>query len=109
MLYTIFLYQSESGLLFYDKSFQDISDGKMDLFSSFFSALKSFIGEIVLDGAKELKNIELGDYTVLITSINEIKADLVVIVQALTVASVISLIPLASSTCSTSDSTITKP
>ena len=79
MLYTIFLYQSESGLLFYDKSFQDISDGKMDLFSSFFSALKSFIGEIVLDGAKELKNIELGDYTVLITSIDEIKADLVVI------------------------------
>jgi len=79
MLYTIFLYHSESGLLFYDKSFQDISDGKMDLFSSFFSALKSFIGEMVLDGAKELKNIELGDYTVLITSINEVKADLVVI------------------------------
>lgn len=79
MLYTIFLYQSESGLLFYDKSFEDISSGKMDLFSSFFSALKAFIGEMVLGGSKELKNIELGDYTVLITSINEIKADLVII------------------------------
>ncbi len=79
MLYTIFLYQSESGLLFYDKSFEDISSGKMDLFSSFFSALKAFIGEMVLGGSKELKNIELGDYIVLITSINEIKADLVII------------------------------
>ena len=57
MLYTIFLYQSESGLLFYDKNFQDISDGKMELFSSFFSALKSFIGEMILDGEKELKNM----------------------------------------------------
>ena len=79
MLYTIFLYQSESGLLLYDKSFQDISSGKMELFSSFFSALKAFISEMILDGSKELRNIELGDYTVLITSINEIKADLVII------------------------------
>ena len=79
MLYTIFLYQSESGLLLFDKNFQDISSGKMELFSSFFSALKAFIGEMLLDGSKELKNIELGDYTVLITTINEIKADLVVI------------------------------
>jgi hypothetical protein len=79
MLYTIFLYQSESGLLIYDLSFQDISSGKMELFSSFFSALKTFIGEMVLNGSKELRNIELGDYTVLITSINEVKADLVII------------------------------
>lgn len=79
MLYTVFLYQSESGLLLYDKNFQDISSGKMELFSSFFSALKAFIGEMILEGSKELKNIELGDYTVLITSINEINADLVLI------------------------------
>lgn len=79
MLYTIFIYQSESGLLMYDKSFQDISSGKMELFSSFFSALKTFISEMVLKGSKELKNIEMGDYTILITSIQEIKADLVVI------------------------------
>ena len=79
MLYTIFLYQSESGLLLFDKSFQDISSGKMELFSSFFSALKAFIGEMIIGGSTELKNISLGDYTVLITSINEVKADLVVI------------------------------
>jgi hypothetical protein len=79
MLYTIFLYDSKSGLLLYDKNFQEISDGKMELFSSFFSALKSFISEMILDGEKQLKNIELGDYSVLITSVGEIGADLVVI------------------------------
>ncbi len=79
MLYTIFLYQSESGLLLFDKSFQDISSGKMELFSSFFSALKAFIGEMIIEGSTELKNISLGDYTVLITSIDEVRADLVVI------------------------------
>jgi len=80
MLYTIFIYQTQSGLLIYDKSFQDISSGKMELFSSFFSAIKSFISEMVLGGGStELKNIELGDYTVLITSINSIEADLVII------------------------------
>ncbi|MFX1442175.1 MAG: hypothetical protein ACFFHV_02070 [Promethearchaeota archaeon] len=63
----------------YTKNFQEISSGKMDLFSSFFSALKAFIEEMILDGSKELKNIELGEYTVLITSINEIEAELVII------------------------------
>ncbi len=79
MLYTIFLYHSESGLLLFDKNFHDVSSGKMELFSSFFSALKSFISEMVLTGSKDLKNIELGDYTVLITNISSIKADLVII------------------------------
>ena len=79
MLYTIFLYQQESGLLLYDKSLQDVSAGKLDLFSSFFSALKSFISELVLEGSQELKNIELGDYSVFITTMNEIKTDLVII------------------------------
>ena len=79
MIYTLFLYHSESGLPLLDINLQDISSGKMDLFASFFSALKSFISEIVLDGSKELKNIELGDYRVLVTNIDEIKADLVII------------------------------
>jgi len=79
MLYTIFLYQQESGLLLYDKSFQDISAGKLDLFNSFFSTLKSFVSELVLEGYQELKNIELGDYSVFITAMDEIKTDLVII------------------------------
>ena len=49
------------------------------MFSAFFSALKSFISEMVLSGSKELKNIELGDYFVLITNIAETESDLVII------------------------------
>lgn len=79
MIYSLFLYQSNSGLLLYDKNFQDVSDGKLEMFSAFFSALKSFISEMVLSGSKELKNIELGDYFVLITSIPETESDLVII------------------------------
>ncbi len=79
MLYSLFLYQSNSGLLMYDKNFQDISDGKMEMFSSFFAALKSFISGMVLSGSKELKTIELGDYVVVITYISETESDLVVI------------------------------
>ena len=79
MLYSIFLYQTKSGLLIYEKSFQDISSGKMELFSSFFSAIKSFVAEMISEGNKELKNIGIGDYTILVTTIGEINADLVVI------------------------------
>lgn len=79
MIYTIFLYQSHTGLLIYDKSFQEINTGKMEMFSSFFSTIKSFVSELVLDGSKELKNIELGDYTVLITSLSKVKVDMVII------------------------------
>ncbi|MFX0041336.1 MAG: hypothetical protein ACFE8L_00350 [Candidatus Hodarchaeota archaeon] len=78
MLYSIFLF-SHSGSLIYEKNFQDIDSGKIELFSSFFSAIKSFISELVLEGSKELKNIELGDYTIYITSLEEIKTDLVII------------------------------
>lgn len=79
MIYSLFLYQSKSGILLYDKNFQDVSDGKLEMFSAFFSALKSFISEMVLSGSKELKNIELGEYFVLITSIPETESDLVII------------------------------
>ena len=79
MIYSLFLYQSKSGILLYDKNFQDVSDGKLEMFSAFFSALKSFISEMVLSGSKELKNIELGDYFVLITFIPETESDLVII------------------------------
>lgn len=81
MLYSIFLYQTKSGLLLFDKSFQEISKGKMELFSSFFSAIKSFIQTMLLEGSKDLKNIELGNYLVKITTIPEINVDLVLIID----------------------------
>jgi len=55
----------------------------MEMFSSFFTAIKSFVSELVLgdslDRSKELTNIELKDYTVLITSIPKIRVDMVII------------------------------
>lgn len=65
----------------FDKSFQRISHGKMELFSSFFSAIKSFIQEMLLEGSKNLKNIELGNYVVKITTILELNVDLVLIID----------------------------
>lgn len=55
----------------------------MEMFSSFFTAIKTFVSELVLgdslDRSKELTNIELKDYTVLITLIPKIKVDMVII------------------------------
>jgi len=79
MIYTIFLYQSHTGLLIYDKSFQEINTGKMEMFSSFFLTIKSFVSQLVLNGSQELKNVELGEYTVLITSLSKVKVDMVII------------------------------
>jgi hypothetical protein len=78
MIYSIFVYSEASGLLMWDKHFEDISSGKMEMFSSFFSAIKSFIGEMI-KGANELKSIQMGDYVINITSLKKIGVDLVFI------------------------------
>jgi mannitol/fructose-specific phosphotransferase system IIA component (Ntr-type) len=93
MIYTIFLYQSHTGLLIYDKSFQEINAGKMEMFSSFFLTLKSFVSELVVDGSKELKNVELGEYTVLITSLSKVKVDMVIIADKEDTKAINKLIP----------------
>ena len=97
MIYSIFIYQSHTGLLIYDKSFQDISAGKMEMFSSFFSAIKTFVYELVLgeslDHSKELTSIELKDYTVLITSLPKVKVDMVIIADKEDSKSVNKVIP----------------
>lgn len=93
MIYTIFLYQSRTGLLVYEKSFQEINTGKMEMFNSFFSTRKSFVSELVLGGSKKLKNIELGDYTVLITSLSKVKVDMVIISDKEDTKSINKLIP----------------
>jgi hypothetical protein len=79
MIYTIFVYNSNNGKLLYDQHFQKLDSGKIELFSSFFSAVKAVISEIVMNGAKELKNIDLGDYSVTITTIPDLTVDLVII------------------------------
>ncbi|MBY9011730.1 MAG: hypothetical protein KGD70_05105 [Candidatus Lokiarchaeota archaeon] len=83
--------------MIYDKSFQEISTGKMEMFSSFFSAIKTFVSELVLgdslDRSKELTNIELKDYTVLITSLPKIQVDMVIIADKEDTKSINKVIP----------------
>ncbi|MFX0012268.1 MAG: hypothetical protein ACFE9R_18290 [Candidatus Hermodarchaeota archaeon] len=93
MIYTIFLYQAQSGLLIYDKRFQGEDIAKTEMFSSFLTAMKSFVSELLLEGSKEIKNIELGDYTVIITGIAKINVDLVIIADNVDVKSVNKVIP----------------
>jgi len=93
MLYTLFLYQNESGQLLYDKSFQELSQEKLELFAGFFQALKTFISEIIITGEESLRNLDLGEYTVLITTVSEINADLVIIADKADVKHVNKIIP----------------
>jgi hypothetical protein len=55
--------------------------------------MKSFVSELILEGSKELKNIELGDYLVFITDISNINVDLVIITDKEDQKSVNKLIP----------------
>jgi len=81
MLYFLFLYQIESGELLYEKEFQADIDSHMDLFGSFFSALKLFVSEMVNDGIRDLQTIGLGDLMASIIRILEANIDLVIIAE----------------------------
>jgi len=81
MLYFLFIYQIESGELLYEKEFQADFDSHMDLFGSFFSALKLFVSEMVTDGIKDLQTIGLGDLMASIIRILEANIDLVIIAE----------------------------
>jgi len=97
MIYSIFLYRSHSGLLIYEKSFQDTNAKNTAKFSTFISAMKAFVSEIVinnsLDRSNELTNIELSDYTVIITSIPKIQVDLVFVADKEDTKAINKLIP----------------
>jgi hypothetical protein len=51
----------------------------MEMFGAFFSAIKSYISEILLEGSKELRTIELGDYIIFTSLISDTNSDLVII------------------------------
>ena len=81
MLYFLFLYQIESGDLLYEKDFQADIDSHMDLFGSFFSALKSFISGMGNATIEELKTIGFGALIASLFRILEVKIDLVIIAE----------------------------
>ncbi|MFX1427178.1 MAG: hypothetical protein ACFFBE_12055 [Promethearchaeota archaeon] len=54
----------------------------MEMFSSFFSALQTFVSELTASSSDLLNTIELGEYLVLISRISEISSDLVIIIDS---------------------------
>jgi len=79
LLYFLFLYQSESGILLYDKDFQAKDKKHMDLFGSFYSALKTFISGVISDKNDDLKTVGLGEINAFISQIPELSIDLILI------------------------------
>ncbi len=80
MLYSIFIYQNGSGLLIWNKSFEkDMDASRVELFSSFFSAIQSFVKEMIRSGSQSLKNIEMGNFLVKITNLPKLDLDVVMI------------------------------
>ncbi|MFW9900594.1 MAG: hypothetical protein ACFFDY_04830 [Candidatus Thorarchaeota archaeon] len=91
MIQSLYIFQSGSKDLLYNKSFQ--SDEKLEMFDSFFSALQSFVSELTESSTESLNTIELGEYFVLITRIPEILSDLVIIVDKEDIKEIQKLIP----------------
>lgn len=80
MLYSIFIYQSQSGLLIWDKSFEKEMDARrVELFSSFFSAIQSFVREMISSSQKGLKNIEMGNFLIKVTGLPKLNLEIVTI------------------------------
>ena len=77
----------------YEQNFQELDSGNTELFNSFYSAVKSFISEMVNEGVSKLKNIDLGEYSIVISSIKDLDLDIVVIVDKESVKTVNKLIP----------------
>ena len=91
MIQALYIFQSNTKELIYNKNFQ--SDEKLQMFSSFFSALQSFVSELTESSSESLNTIELGEYFVLISRISEISSDLVVITAKEDVKEVKKIIP----------------
>ncbi len=91
MIQALYIFQSNTKDLMYNKNFQ--SDEKLEMFDSFFSALQTFVSELTESSSESLNTIELGEYVVLITRILETISDLVIITDREDIKEVQKLIP----------------
>jgi len=84
VLYNVFIYESATGLLVWDRNFDPTNTQQLEMFSSFFSAIKTFIKEMILKGSSgdDLKNIEMGKHLIMIFSIKDLGLDLVFIADS---------------------------
>ena len=79
MLYSFFIFGTKSGLLLYEINFQNVTKDKIDMLGGFFSALKTFISKIMLEGKAELTSIGMQDYNIFTNTIPELNVDMVII------------------------------
>ena len=91
MIQALYIFQSKSKDLLYNKSFQ--SEEKLEMFDSFFAALQTFVSELTESSTESLNTIELGEYFVLISQIQEVLSDLVIITDMEDIKEVQKLIP----------------
>ncbi len=91
MIQALYIFQSESKDLLYNKSFQ--SDEKLEMFDSFFTALQTFVSELTESSTESLNTIELGEYFVVINRVSEVLTDLVIITDKEDIKEVQKLIP----------------
>jgi hypothetical protein len=82
MLNAFFITHGENGTLLYEKVFlPELNDNNLDLFNKFFTALKSFTSKIILDGSKEIKSVNLGDYKVKAAHVAHFNLDVILVVD----------------------------
>ncbi|MFX1366115.1 MAG: hypothetical protein ACFFCE_06690 [Promethearchaeota archaeon] len=91
MIQALYIFQSDTKDLMYNKNFQ--SDEKLEMFDSFFSALQTFVTELTDSSTESLNTIVLGEHLVLITRIMETLSDLVIITNKEDIKEVQKLIP----------------
>ena len=94
MLYSIFLYQTKTGLLFWEKSFKDhLESFQVEVLSSFLSAMNYNIKEMIANSSRGIKNIEMGNLKVIITEIESLGVDMVNITDVENEKAVRNIIP----------------
>jgi len=94
MLYSIFLYQTKTGLLFWEKSFKDQCEPfQVEMLSSFLSAMNHNIKEMIANSSRGIKNIEMGNLKVIITEIESLGLGMVTITDVQNEKAVRKIIP----------------
>ena len=89
MIQALYIFRVDSRKLLYSKSFQ--SEDNLDMFSEFFSALQTFSSEMT--SSDTLNTVGLGNYSVLVSRVNEINSDIVMVIDKNDVKEIQKLIP----------------
>lgn len=81
MLYFILIFNSETGDLLYDKDLNVSNERQMDLFGSFYTALKTFLGGFMGKAMESIRTVGLGQFNAYVINHSELSIDLVLIAE----------------------------